>query len=512
MDRPSCSRKSAHGVALLASFCLMGAAMGTSGELDSGKVSFPLEQISGFLDDAGHVCLCSEQAEPDVSYPAFTSDKPLYGVMRVNMEIGNAQSGTAYRFALDESGGTGAGYDRLYINVDSDAGLSDEKPLTPLQDLPAGAMLGHSRIAQQVCFDYVTFSDGSDENVPYSVETMPRLTVSEQGYATLTFVATKARAGEIEIAHRRYRVTLVNRYPLGTRWDRPETTVRLEGRYGVHVPHWVAANRLMALHEIQGTLRRRSVTAQGDLFFVEPYRGDFGTLAVGSGRRFVWTKTLGGSLFASDKAVLVGDDPEGRPLEQVSRWRVPVGDYAPEMMDVRHGPLYITISSNYHEEGAPRGKAVLARPLKVRKDKTCVLDFSKRAEVLFIVPTRNARIRPGDELVVYAVLVDPKLDIMIRNLRRKPQVFSSPYLVSMIGAIICIPVVSWRFGRKTRRRSALLAVLSVLGLVVLAGSLGALYAVDRMLHPREGYDVLNPHATIARANGEIVAEGVLPFG
>ena len=272
----------------------------------------------------------------------------------------------------------------------------------------------------------------------------------------------------------------------------------------------------MALHEIQGSLWRRSVTAQGDLFFVEPYRGDFGTLAVGSARRFAWTKTLGGSLFARDKAVLAGNNPQCRPLEQVSSWRVPVGDYAPEMMDIRYGPLYITISSNWHEEDAPRGKAVLARPLKVRKDKTCVLDFSKQAEVLFMGPIQNTRIRPGDELAVYAVLVDPKLDIMIRDLRRKPQIFSSPYMAGMIGAIICIPMVLWRFGRKARRRSTLLPVLSVLGLVVLAGSLGALYAVDRMLHPREaglrGYDVLNPHVTIARTNGRVVAEGTLPFG
>ena len=37
-----------------------------------------------------------------------------------------------------------------------------------------------------------------------------------------------------------------------------------------------------------------------------------------------------------------------------------------------------------------------------------------------------------------------------------------------------------------------------------------------MLHPdrsgREKYENLTPHVTIARANGEIAAEGAMPFG
>jgi hypothetical protein len=77
------------------------------------------------------------------------------------MEPGNQRSGTAYHFALDESGGTGAGYDRLYLDLDRDGNLVDESPLTPLADPPAGALLTVPERSQQMCFRYVTFSSGT---------------------------------------------------------------------------------------------------------------------------------------------------------------------------------------------------------------------------------------------------------------------------------------------------------------------------------------------------------------
>jgi hypothetical protein len=500
-----------------AACCLMGIALAAGGRAIDATLVFPLEEVSGFGVSGGHTCLCSDQAEPKVIYPPFSSTRPLYGVLRVDMEPGNQRSGTPYHFALDESAGTGAGYDRLYLDLDRDNSLSTESPLTPLADPPAGALLTSSGPLQQVCFRYITFSSGTAATAVHSLETMPQLIVPDQGPATLMFVATKARQGQIEIASRRYGVTLVNRYPLSTRWDRPGINIKFEPRNSLaHMPVWFGADWLMALHEINGTLWGLSATPEGDRLLVEPYRGDFGMLSIGSARRFAWRKGLEGSLLAKDKIVLVGKDSPGEPREPVASWRVPVGEYAPESFHVHYGPLYVSLSSNYHVEDVPRGKEVLARPLQIRKDQTCVLDFSKKAEVLFTRPARSARVKPGDELAVYAVLVDPKLDIMIRDLRRKPSLAVSPYMMALIGAVALIPLTLGLLSGEVRRRYPLLPPICVAGLVVLAAGMGALHVANAKLHPQRSdlsaYEVLNPRVTICRANGKVVASGVMPFG
>ena len=158
----------------------------------------------------------------------------------------------------------------------------------------------------------------------------------------------------------------------------------------------------------------------------------------------------------------------------------------------------------------------MAYCLEVRKDRPCVLDFSNPAQVLFASPPRQTQVRPGDELTVNAVLVDPKLDIMIRDLRRKARQDVSPYMIATLAAIALIPLVAWLLVGRGGRRHRLLPVLSVVGLVVLAASMGALHLVNTMLHPKEaglrGYDRLNPEVAICRANGEVVAAGTMPFG
>ncbi len=57
-------------------------------------------------------------------------------------------------------------------------------------------------------------------------------------------------------------------------------------------------------------------------------------------------------------------------------------------------------------------------PLKIRKGEPYVLCFSERAEVLFVSPAKETRIKPGDELTVEAVLIDPKLDVVIGDLQQ----------------------------------------------------------------------------------------------
>ncbi len=54
--------------------------------------------------------------------------------------------------------------------------------------------------------------------------------------------------------------------------------------------------------------------------------------------------------------------------------------------------------------------------MQIGKDKPFVLDFSNKPDVMFASPAKESVYKPGDEVEVKAVLIDPVLDIMIRGL------------------------------------------------------------------------------------------------
>ena len=103
--------------------------------------------------------------------------------------------------------------------------------------------------------------------------------------------------------------------------------------------------------------------------------------------------------------------------------------------------------------------------MKIRKDAPFVLDFANKPDVVFASPAKDRIARPGDEVEVKAVLVDPVLDIMIRGLDDT---------------------------RRTKKETVKPAN-------------GQEYRYERPLS-------LDPKVTISDSAGKTVAEGVMPFG
>ena len=102
----------------------------------------------------------------------------------------------------------------------------------------------------------------------------------------------------------------------------------------------------------------------------------------------------------------------------VERMTLPEGDYTPNFLGVQMGRLFIELSNNYHADGKPRRPFDLdsvVYGMKVRKDQPYVLDFSNKPEVIWPSPARDAVAHPGEEVMIKAVLIDPKLDVMIRR-------------------------------------------------------------------------------------------------
>jgi hypothetical protein len=222
------------------------------------------------------------------------------------------------------------------------------------------------------------------------------------------------------------------------------------------------------MHRIDGKHYTASVTPTGERLTVGPYRGDFGLLRLGPGKRDIKKLSIDGSLYSETSAVAVGETDGLLRLVApgTAECRLPVGDYLPALLRIEYGRLSLRLSNNYHSDGKPRDmerRRVYA--IQIRKDKPFVLDFSNKPEVMFATPAKDQTLKPGDTLRVAAVLTDPGLDIMIRNLDDT--------------------------GRKQKEVYKL---------------------ADGKEHSYERPLSLDPKVTITNSSGKQVAEGKMPFG
>jgi len=442
------------------------------------QLVFDLHEVSVFdLNDEisreflrGQMIICDNQSNRvwPCKYPDFESDKPLYGSVGFSGRFaGSVPPSGMYYLAIDESAGTGTGYDRLYFDCDSDGDLSDEKPLKSLKDPPRSALMQYSSADLQVCFESfeLTFDYGSAGK--HAVEIMARLMAHDRP-PRLTFFATKLRRGEIEIGDAKYEALLGYGYSVGMPFDKPGTIFHLIPKSSPQDPsRWSGANQLSSMQLLGGDYYRFTTTPLGDKLFARPYKGQFGVFEVGAGGRDVQKVTVQGSLRSKDTAVAVGTELERDRPKPTKSCRLPEGDYLPAFLTIELGNVTIAVSDNYHSDGRPRGGLAKNRVygIEIRKDKPFVLDFANKPEVLFASPAENTQVRPGGTLQVKAVLIDPELDMMIRRIydasKKEKFEYDTPD--------------------------------------------GQKHSVDRPVS-------LEPRVIITRANGEKVAEGVMPFG
>jgi hypothetical protein len=433
---------------------------------------FNLDEVSVF--NMGEVfqdfqsTFCNNRPYRPVKYPVLKSEKPLYGSIDFAGRTAESHTPGRYHFALDESAGTGQGYDRLYFDHNCDLDLTNDTPLTSLQNPPKGTLLSYPSIEQYVCFE--SFDIASDFGPGRrTIEIMPRLTISQGGYSELCLVATKVRKGQIDIGGAGYYALLGYTYSVGGPFDQPGRAFYLIPKISTQdYPRWPGANQLRAMHKIGGTYYHFSATPAGDKLFVRPYDGDFGTFEVGAGGRDMYPETtVQGSLCSEDMVVAVGGELKHGRLTSAKSCRLPVGDYLPGTLKITFGLLRITISRNYRSDGKIRdwSESPIFYGIKIRKDKPFVLNFSNKPEMMFVSPAKGHRVKPGGQLRIEAFLIDPQLDIIIRYLEDTTRKQKKEYVTS---------------GGQKRTYKYVMS--------------------------------LEPKVLITRANGEKVADGVMPFG
>ncbi len=441
----------------------------TAANSASGEV-FKLREVSAF--DAknenflrGQMCRCQDKPFAEVkNYPVFASKVPIFGSVKFDSRWDDTNSGTTFYFAVDESRGTGKGYDRFYFDANRDLDLRND-PVVKAQSNPPdhGYTPRFAGIKAKASFDFLKLNLRTDDSAK-PVEIMPRLLLAgneTNTYRFVFFVRTRMFEGDIKIAGEKFRALLGNDYSVTADLNSPGTALELSGKDGSF--DWWGGDRISAIHKVNGRFFTCSADPTGALT-VRPYQGDLGTFEIGAGNRQLTQLTASGSFESPYHAVAVGGEiKSGRPVE-ASRCDIPVDDYLPQYLTLQFGRLRITLSQNYHSEGKRQSRE--GRPpvygIAVRKDRPFVWDFSNQPDVMFTSPTNHQRVKLGDNLSVMAVLVDPKLDIMIR-----------------------------RVDDTSRKQTK--------------DAEGKRLGYERDLS-------LDPTVIITRANGEKVTEGVMPFG
>ena len=262
------------------------------------------------------------------------------------------------------------------------------------------------------------------------------------------------KQAEFTVAGQRLKVLL------GERLEREFYLHDVNKGYG---PYWWGSWSLHSHHKIGDAFFEFMLIEDDSTIAARPYKGELGLIKVGKGGRELEKAEFKGSVRQAGNVSAPVGKIEQRSVGAVAECEIPVGDYTAYYITVTYDDLSISVSNNYHTDaqGIDSGADVVYG-MKVRKDKPYVLDFSNKPMVVFDQPRMsNASFSRGQEIKFAAVLIDPKLDIMIRRLYDTSVQFEQ----------------ETSGGHKYKRPKS-----------------------------------LDPKVVITRADGEVVAEGVMPFG
>ena len=239
----------------------------------------------------------------------------------------------------------------------------------------------------------------------------------------------------------------------------------VEKKFG---PYWWGSWSLHSYHKIDGTFYEFMVVDAGAKIAARPYKGELGLIKVGKGSRELEKVEFGGSVHKAGYVSAPIGAIQEYSTGPVSECQIPVGDYSAYLIRVTYDNLAIDISNNYHTnaQGVRNGEDIVYG-MTVRKDKPYVLDFSNEPMVIFDQPAADqTSFGRGAEIHFAAVLIDPKLNIMIRGLNDTSITVDKEYKD----------------------------------------------ANGKVIHTAKVDKPLDPKVVITRADGEVIAEGVMPFG
>ena len=145
--------------------------------------TFKLREVSVFNADLnkdqnsflrGQMCRCQDTPFPEVKhYPAFVSKVPVFGSVQFGRRPDDTNSGARYYFAVDESRGTGKGYDCFYFDANRDLDLRNDPVGKVQQPAPDhGYQPNFSGIKSVTAFDFLKLNLGTNGSDGAPIEIM----------------------------------------------------------------------------------------------------------------------------------------------------------------------------------------------------------------------------------------------------------------------------------------------------------------------------------------------------
>ena len=233
--------------------------------------------------------------------------------------------------------------------------------------------------------------------------------------------------------------------------------------------YWAGSRSLHSYHKIDDKLYEFMLVDQDTKLAVRTYNGPLGIFKVGKGNRELEKVEFSGSLINEEsRAVPVRAMKENWP-DAVAECVIPVGNYKPSSIYITYDNLLFNISNNYYvnAQGHSSRKDTVY-DIQIRQDKPYVLDFSNEPMVTFYESSimSQTTFSRGQEIQFVTVLTDPKMNIKINRLDD----------------------TSVKVDKEIKDKK---------------GNVVQTYTANKPLDPK---------IVIARADGEVVAEGIMPSG
>jgi hypothetical protein len=230
-------------------------------------------------------------------------------------------------------------------------------------------------------------------------------------------------------------------------------------------PYWSGSRSLYSYHKIDDTFYEFMLIENGTKIAARPYKGELGIIKVGKGGRTLEKAEFSGSFQKEDDVAVPAGTIKENQLNMVTESEIPVGDYKLSEMYVTYDNLLIRTSDNtMNAQDHSHRKDVYC--IQVRQDKPYVLNFSNEPMILTKPDNDQTTFKRGEEIQFTTKLIDPKLNVKIWGLED----------------------TSIKVKKEFKDRDG------------------------NVFHTAKVNKSLDPKIVITRADGEVVAEGVMPFG
>jgi hypothetical protein len=408
---------------------------------------------------------CQGRPLPNVKYPKLKSKTPLYGYMTFGaspygMTITRTYArgaGSGFHFVLDESQpeeaatakkpsllnelaqaltntrpslNVKANYDTLYFDSNGDSDLTNDAPLSLNKQPPKSLPFSGSGVR---FFEPLQVKSKGDEGT--SAEFLPWLNVRSTQSAYLFFVSTAVHRGEIRIGDKTFEALVGSASPGSS----PKALLRPKSGVETSRTGGWRTVPLNTLHQTDGEFYTISLGPNAGTLTVSPYRGKYGMFEIASRDPEIEKLGVVGTLRSKGQMRIPLGDPDNQyTSEHPRQCRLPEGKYQPYYITVDYGTVQVRLSYCYYDTS---GQRLSQQPceINIREDRPFILDFSTKPAVVFTTPAKGHVAKPGDKVVVKALIMDAELGSLVRGIYDTTQQTGSRTVRNAEGESVSVP-------------------------------------------------------------------------